>query len=155
VTDNHSGSAAVTTSTPTAQDGNRDQPEVPVAFVDSSAMVALVDRKDETHAAAVAAYRDLASAGYRLFTTNHAISETLELLNATVGAETARQWLRDLRLPVYHVTEQDEQRAHALIVNSRNPHGLSWADATSLVVMEHFGVADAFAVDPGFLNEQD
>lgn len=131
------------------------RPDIPVAFVDSSAMVALVDRNDDTHAAAVAAYRDLAAAGYRLFTTNHAIAETLELLNAAIGAEIARQWLRDLRLPVYHVTEQDEQRAHTLIVNSRNPHGLSWTDATSLVVMEHFGVEDAFAVDLSFLNEQD
>lgn len=84
-------------------------------------MVALVDRNDDTHAAAVAAYRDLASAGYRLFTTNHAIAETLELLNATVGPEIARQWLRDLRLPIYHVTEQDEQRAHALIVTPQSP----------------------------------
>lgn len=127
---------------------------LPVAFVDASAMVALVDRNDETHEAAVSAYRDLVAGGYRLFTTNHVVAETLELLNATVGAEIARQWLRDLRLPVYHVTEPDEQRALALVVNSRNPLGLSWADATSLVVMERFGVADAFAVDPGFLNEQ-
>jgi predicted nucleic acid-binding protein len=127
---------------------------LPVAFVDASAMVALVDRNDETHNAAVAAYHDLVDGGYRLFTTNHVIAETLELLNATVGAEIARQWLRDLRLPVYHVTEPDEQRALALVVNSRNPQGLSWADATSLVVMERFGVADAFAVDPGFLSEQ-
>lgn len=127
---------------------------LPIAFVDASAMVALVDRNDETHQAAVAAYHDLVGGGYRLFTTNHVISETLELLNATVGAEIARQWLRDLRLPVYHVTEADEQRAHALVVSSRNPSGLSWADATSLVVMERFGIADAFAVDPSFLDEQ-
>lgn len=126
----------------------------PVAFVDASAMVALVDRNEETHDAAVAAYNGLVAGGYRLFTTNHVVAETLELLNATVGAEIARQWLRDLRLPIYHVTEPDEQRALALVVNSRSPQGLSWADATSLVVMERFGIADAFAVDPGFLSEQ-
>ncbi|MGB3330564.1 MAG: PIN domain-containing protein [Thermomicrobiales bacterium] len=127
---------------------------VPVAFVDASAIVALVDRNEETHAAAVAAYNDLVAGDYRLFTTNHVVAETLELLSATVGAEIARQWLRDLRLPIYHVTEPDEQRALALVVNSRNPQGLSWADATSLVVMERFGISDAFAVDPGFLSEQ-
>lgn len=127
---------------------------LPVAFVDASAIVALVDRNEETHDAAVAAYNDLVAGGYRLFTTNHVVAETLELLNATVGAEIARQWLRDLRLPIYHVTEPDEQRALALVVNSRSAQGLSWADATSLVVMERFGIADAFAVDPGFLSEQ-
>ena len=136
-----------------APDGPSAQAPLPVAFVDSSAIVALVDRHDATHAAATDAYADLLDQGYRLFTTNHVIAETLELLNAVVGPDIARQWLRDQRLPVYHVEEQDEQRARALIVNSRSPKGISYTDATSLVVMERFGIADAFAVDPNFLNE--
>jgi predicted nucleic acid-binding protein len=125
----------------------------PVAFVDSSAIVALVDRNDASHRAASDAYHALVGEGYRLFTTNQVIAETLDLLNTVVGAETARQWLRDHRLPVYHIEEQDEQRARSLIASSRSVHGLTYADATSLVVMEKFGVADAFAVDPNFLGE--
>lgn len=124
-----------------------------VAFVDSSAIVAMVDANDNTHGAAVSAYAELLQQGYKLFTTNHVIAETVDLLHAGVGPDIARRWLRDHRLPVYHADEQDERRARALVISSRSPRGLSYVDAVSLVVMEKFGVADAFAVDPHFLNE--
>jgi predicted nucleic acid-binding protein len=124
-----------------------------VAFVDSSALVALVDASDSTHRAASNAYTELVQQGYRLFTTNHVISETVDLLIDGTGPDTARQWLRDHRLPIYHADERDEKRARALVISSRNPRGLNFVDAVSLVVMEKFGVADAFAVDSQFLNE--
>lgn len=124
-----------------------------VAFVDSSAIVAMVDANDTTHGAAVSAYAELLQQGYKLFTTNHVIAETVDLLVAGVGPDIARQWLRDHRLPIYHADEQDEHRAKALVISSRSPRGLSYVDAVSLVVMERFGVADAFAVDPHFLSE--
>lgn len=124
-----------------------------VAFVDSSAIVAMVDASDSTHQAAVAAYRELLESGYRLFTTSHVIAETVDLLANGVGPAIARQWLRDQRLPVYHPDEQDNHRAKALVVASRSARGLSYVDAVSLVVMERFGVADAFAVDPHFVTE--
>ena len=129
------------------------EPDLAIAFVDSSAIVALVDTNDRTHEAAVAAYRELVDQGYRLFTTNHVIAEVVDLLSAGIGPDVARRWLRDHRLPVYHADEQDEHRAKALVISSRSPRGLSLVDAISLVVMERFGVADAFAVDPGFLSE--
>jgi len=124
-----------------------------VAFVDSSAIVALVDANDNTHSAAVSAYADLMQQGYKLFTTNHVIAETVDLLGTGVGPDIARRWLRDHRLPIYHADEQDERRAKMLVISSRSPRGLTFVDAVSLVVMEKFGVADAFAVDPHFLSE--
>lgn len=124
-----------------------------VAFVDSSAIVALTDHADDAHAAAVAAYQELVKGGYRLFTTNFVVAETIELLSAGPGPRVAQQWLRDHRLPVYHADEQDEHRARALVISARGEHGLSYTDAISMVVMERFGIADAFAVDPNFLNE--
>ena len=129
--------------------------QIPVAFVDSSAIVSLVDRTDATHQAAVDAYHDLVAEGYRLFTTNHVVAETVDLLIAGVGPDIARRWLRDHRLPVYHADEDDERRARALVISSRSHHGLSFTDAVSLVVMEKFAVADAFAVDANFLSEED
>lgn len=130
-----------------------DQDSSPVAFVDSSAIVAMVDAKDQSHSAAVSAYADLLQQGYRLFTTNHVIAETVDLLTMGLGPDIARRWLRDHRLPIYHADEQDEHRAKALVISSRSPRGLSYVDAVSLVVMEKFAVADAFAVDPHFLSE--
>lgn len=136
-----------------ATDENTDDPAALVALVDSSAIVALVDRHDETHEAAVAAYKDLLKQGYKLFTTNFVVAETISLLTDGVGADIARQWLRDHRLTVYHADEQDERRARALVIGSRSERGLSYVDAISLVVMERLGIADAFAVDTYFLSE--
>ena len=125
--------------------------EATAIFVDSSAIVALVDRDDASHAAAVGAYRDLVRAGYRLFTTNYVVAETFDLLRTGVGPLVARQFLRDSKLAVYHADEQDERRARRLILDDSAGGTLTLVDAVSLVIMERLGVADAFAVDPAFL----
>ncbi len=139
--------------TTTTVDGQSNTRADLIAFVDSSAIVALVDRRDATHEAAVAAYHDLIEQGYKLFTTNFVIAETVGLLSDGAGPDVARQWLRDHRLAVYHADEEDERRARALVIGSHSDNGLTYVDAISLVVMERLGVADAFAVDPNFLSE--
>ena len=120
-------------------------------FVDSSAIVALVDRDDSAHAAAVTAYGDLLAQGYKLFTTNYVIAEAFDLLSTGVGPDVARRFLRDCKLAIYHADEQDERRAKRVVLRQTGPNGLTLTDAVSFVVMERLSVADAFAVDPGFL----
>ncbi len=133
--------------------GSLPKLDFPVAFVDSSAIVTLVDRGDASHAAAVDAYRSLVSSGYRLFTTNHVIDEAFGLLSAGIGFDAARTWLRDHRLPVYYVDESDLTEATRKMYERAAGSSLSLTDALSVVVMERLGVADAFAVDPAFLAE--
>ena len=72
----------------------------PVAFVDSSAIVALVDQDDSAHSAAADAYHELSSSNYRLFTTDHVVVEAYDLLLNGVGPVVAAAWLRNHRLPV-------------------------------------------------------
>ncbi len=134
-----------------SEDTESRQP--PVAFVDSSAIVAMVNQSDPTHEQAVAAYHELIDVGYHLFTTDYVIAETLLLLDLGFGAEIARRWLRDQRLPIYHADEQDVRRAIALISSARAGTRVSMTDAVSSVVMERLGVGDAFAVDPDFLAD--
>src|SRR5215218_3303217 len=101
---------------PNAAPGGRSaRAEHPVAFVDSSAIVTLIDRDDASHAAAVEAYRSLVTGGYRLFTTSHVIDEALELLTAGVGTADARQWLHEHRLATYYVDEADLAAATEMI----------------------------------------
>jgi len=132
--------------------GRRSAAQAPVAFVDSSAIVALVDRDDATHAAAVEAYRSLVASGYKLFTTNAVVVEAYDLLVTGVGPEVAKRWLREMRLPVYHIPEEDEERARRLVAEESS-RAVSLTNALSFVVMERLGVAEAFAVDPSFLAE--
>ena len=127
--------------------------ETTAIFIDSSAIVALVDRDDASHEAAVGAYHDLVRAGYKLFTTNYVVAETFDLLRTGVGPLVARQFLRDSKLAVYHADEADERRARRLVLDARSGGNLTLVDAVSLVVMERLGVADAFAVDPSFLAD--
>lgn len=141
------------TEPPVIQDGVASVPgEAPAVFIDSSAIVALVDQDDASHQDAVAAYHGLVSAGYRLFTTNYVVAETYDLLRTGVGHAVARQWLKDSALATYHADEQDERRARRMVLRARGAQGLTLTDAISLIVMERFGVADAFAVDPNFLS---
>ena len=125
----------------------------PAAVVDSSALIALIDRDDASHAAAVDAYRGLVADGYKLFTTNYAVAETFDLLRTGLGLAVAQRWLRDSRLPVYHADEHDEAKARRLVLRASEQRSLSLTDAVSLVVMDRLGVADAFAVDQHFLAE--
>jgi predicted nucleic acid-binding protein len=130
-----------------------DEPEQRVAFVDSSAIVSMVDRDDANHPAAVEAYRDLLAQGYKLFTTNYVIIETYDLLSVGVGPGVARRWLRESKLPIYHVDEEEEQIARRMMTRGNGPHPLSLTDAISRVVMDRLGVTDVFAVDPNVLAD--
>ena len=135
-----------------ARQGRQSAGNAPVAFVDSSAIVALVDRDDATHEAAVEAYRSLLASGDKLFTTNAVVVETYDLLATSVGHEVARRWLRDMRLPIYHITEEDAEKARKLL-SRPDAKAVSLTNALSFVVMERLGVTDAFAVDQSFLTE--
>ena len=123
-----------------------------VAFVDSSAIVALVDEDDNAHLAAVDAYRELSSSGYRLFTTDHVVVEAYDLLLDGVGPVVAAGWLRNHKLPVYCTDESDLAAAQAILSARPVESPISFTNAISLAVMERLGVTDAFAVDPAFLD---
>jgi predicted nucleic acid-binding protein len=126
--------------------------ERPVAFVDSSAIIALVDADDSAHGAAVDAYRQLCKDQYRLFTTDHVIVETYDLLVNGVGPIVASAWLRDHKLPIYCVDQADLDAAAEILAARPVDSPVSFVDAISISVMERLGVADAFAVDPAFLG---
>lgn len=128
-------------------------PTEPTVLVDASAIIALVDRNDRSHDVAIAAYTELKQLGYRLFTTNFVLAEAVQLMTDGVGANVARQFLRDHRLAVYHATEEDEARATAMVLASHSQRGLSLVDAISRVVMEKLGISEAFVVDTTMLDE--
>jgi predicted nucleic acid-binding protein len=124
-------------------------PQAHAAFVDSSALVSLVDRDDFTHRAAVDAYESLKADGYRLFTSNHTVAEAYDILASSLGHEVARTWLDEMGLPVYVADSTDLEQARDRVITSRQPFNFN--DALSVVIMQRLGVADAFAVDPDFL----
>lgn len=64
------------------------------AFVDSSAYLALLDRRDEHHSASIEIAQWLAAAHFRLYTTNTVVIEAHALILSAMGARVATQFLR-------------------------------------------------------------
>lgn len=136
------------------QEGAGEQPggERQIVFVDASALVALADAGDASHAAAVTAYRDLIATGYRLFTTDYMLVEAFDLLHHGPGIDVARQWLRACSIPIAPVEERDIVQAKQRVIDDDSSGALGLADAISLAVMDRLGVTDLFAVDQTVLN---
>jgi predicted nucleic acid-binding protein len=126
--------------------------ESQIAFVDSSALVALADAGDSSHQAAVDAYRELVASGYRFFTTDYMIVETFELLRSGQGPEVAGAWLQQCRLATYHVDERDLAKAKQRVLAQHEQSLIGLNDAISLAVMDRLGVTDVFAVDQSVLS---
>lgn len=141
-----------------ASDSGREPPAPPdviaapeISFVDASALVALADRDDVSHGAAVAAYRDLVTSGYRLFTTDLALAAAHEQIAAALGPELARSWLAHCDIHVHCVTAHDLEDARRAIEEGQTQPDATLTDAVNLAVLDRLGVTDVFAVDRAFL----
>jgi predicted nucleic acid-binding protein len=122
-----------------------------VTFVDATALVALADRDDASHAAAVAAYQDLVASGFRLFTTDLALASAHELIAVALGHDVARAWLAHCNILVQRIAPADlEEGRRAIEEGLSTPHA-TLADTIHLAVLDRLGVTDVFAVDRAFL----
>ena len=122
-----------------------------VTFVDASALVALADRDDASHAAAVAAYEDLVAGGFRLFTTDLALAAAHEVIAVALGHEVARSWLAHCNILVQRIAPADLEEGRRAIEEGWSAPGATLADAVHLAVLDRLGVTDVFAVDRAFL----
>ncbi|SRR5579883_2022651 len=121
-------------------------------FHDSSAYAALLDRRDENHAAARAIVGAIADADYRPVTTNVIVIEAYALILSNMSSEFARQFLREVQSGntlIIRVRARDEQRAQEILFRYTDKDW-SFADATSFVVMERLGIRYAFTFDSDF-----
>src|SRR5215203_6359617 len=133
---------------PVSGDGD-DVPEV--SFVDASALVALADRDDASHAAAVTAYQDLVASGFRLFTTDLALASAHELIAVALGQDVARSWLAHCNILVQRIAPADLEEGRRAIEEGWSAPRATLSDAIHLAVLDRLGVTDVFAVDRAFL----
>lgn len=121
-------------------------------FVDSSAYLALLDRKDEHHHEAVDIVSALADHEYRQFTTNVLLIEAHALILSTLGIAPAIQFVRSLhqsKTVTVRVRQSDEDNALQLLSRYLDKD-FSFADAISFVVMDRLGIHTAFTFDHHF-----
>jgi predicted nucleic acid-binding protein len=122
-----------------------------VTFVDASALIALADRDDASHAAAVTAYQDLVASGFRLFTTDLALAVAHEVIAVALGHDVARSWLAHCNILVQRIAPADLEEGRRAIEEGWSAPGATLADTIHLAVLDHLGVTDVFAVDRTFL----
>ncbi len=65
-------------------------------FIDSSILIAFIDRGSAKHAVASKAVQDLASIGYRLYTSAQVVADTYDLLSSDVGTTVALEFLQTM-----------------------------------------------------------
>ena len=116
-------------------------------FVDTSALLALLDRADPRHGAARSAFEGLAEED--LVTHGYVVAESVAVTRRRLGVESVITLLDDL-LPVVELVPVDPATHAAAQARYREslPSGTSFVDQVSLAVIERDGISTAFALDP-------
>ena len=118
-------------------------------FVDTSAVFALLDRRDADHHAARRTLARLRRRRLEPLLTNFIVAESHALLLARLGAAVARRWLLSNGWAIERVNEHDEMRAQWIIARYTDK-SFSYTDSASFAVMERLGLKTAFAFDGHF-----
>lgn len=124
---------------------------VPRCYVDTSALLAVLNRRDVQHEAARGAWERLLVDEAELWTCNYVVVEASAIIQNRAGMDGLRALHQDL-LPVLRVAWVDET-THDLataMVLAANRRALSLVDAASFHVMRRLGLEAAFAFDPHF-----
>ena len=123
-------------------------------FLDTSALVAVIDRSDANHGKADRIWRRILAGDEPLVTSNYVLVETFALIQHRIGLEAVRELTRDV-VPVLTVRwpgeeEHDSATAAVLAAGRRR---LSLVDCTSFEVMKVLGIRRCFAFDPHFREQ--
>ncbi len=123
------------------------------AFVDTSALLAVLVANDLHHADATMIWRRELEQGSDLVTLNYVLVETTAVLQHRVGMAAVRTLVHDV-VPVLRVewvsAEDHEAATGALLAGGRR--GVSLVDCCCFQVMRRLGLERAFAFDRHYTN---
>lgn len=120
-------------------------------FVDTSYWIALRNRRDPHHEAAVSLLEDHGESA--LVTSNHVRGETWTYLRRRAGHVAAVDFLDALeRSPRVRLVRVDAEQEETAVdwLRRHDEREYSFVDATSFVLMRSLRIADAFAFDGDF-----
>lgn len=119
-------------------------------FVDTSAFVALVDRKDRNHAAAKRTLRALAKARTPLITSTYVADEVITLLRMRLGhavaVEAGEALLRSRWCRLLEVDAGTRESAWNIFARY-DDQSFSFTDCTSFALMRALDTDEAFTFD--------
>lgn len=122
-------------------------------FVDTSALMALLDAGDPRHDATLAAWDSIAEKA-DLLTSNYVAVESFALAQRRIGIGALRTLSADIlsAMEIVFVTP-DEHAAALATVLAANRRRLSYVDCSSFEVMRRRGVRNALALDRDFARQ--
>ena len=123
-------------------------------FVDTSALLAVMDKDDAVHKEAKALWERLTARQATLFTTNYVVLETIALLQHRVGVPAVRRFHDDI-LPILTIdwisSVQHSHGMAALLAACRRD--VSLVDCVSFDAMRQRGLRHVFAFDKHFKEQ--
>ncbi len=116
-------------------------------FVDTSALLALLDRADPRHEPTRSAFESLADED--LVTHGYVVAESIAVTRRRLGVEAVIALLDDL-MPAVELIPIDPATHAAAQARYREslPSGTSFVDQVSLAVIARDGIATVLALDP-------
>jgi uncharacterized protein len=120
-------------------------------YVDTSALLALLDADEEQHPTAASQWQKLVLEEERLVASSYVLVEAFAVVQRRLGMEALRALERDV-LPLVEIewVGEDVHRIAAAALLVANRRGLSLVDCASFEVMRRRGLKRAFAIDPHF-----
>ena len=122
-------------------------------FVDTSALLAQLNRADDSHERSVDAFTRLVRED-RLLTHNYVIVETTAVAQNRFGLDAVRALLRDI-IPLVEVRWIDQaiHEAATIALLAAGRRETSFVDWTSFEVMRRSAIEVAFAFDRDFVRQ--
>ena len=120
-------------------------------FIDTSAMLAVLDADDRHHPEADAAWQEMLSSRAALVTTNNVLVETFALVQHRLGLDALKVFQEDVVpvLDIEWITESLHQSACEMLFLA-SKRRLSLVDCSSFAVMRIKGLKKAFAFGDHF-----
>jgi predicted nucleic acid-binding protein len=123
-------------------------------FIDTSALLAVLDADDDSHPPARRIWADLLERAEDLFCTSYVLVECFALIQNRLGMAAVRVLVEDV-LPVIrvHWVSADEHQTGVSALLTASRRHLSLVDCISFDSMRRQGVAQAFAFDRDFIEQ--
>lgn len=123
-------------------------------FVDTSALLSVLDGDAQHHRRAAETWERLLSERQELLCSNYVLVETVALVQKRLGLAAVRALYEDV-VPVLQV-KWVEPEVHGAAVQTMLTAGrreLSLVDCTSFILMRHLGLDEAFTFDRDFARQ--
>lgn len=123
-------------------------------FLDTSAMMAVLNSEDIFHSAAQKTWSKLLTEEFTICSNNYVLLECYVLLQSKFGLEAVRLFTNDV-LPALEVDWIDEQIHNQALsaILAANRKKLSLVDCTSFESMRNLGITQVFSFDKHFQDQ--